>query len=72
MPKTPVNKYDGSPGREDQIGFARQSASTKPVAVTLRVQGTTQEQFGRRVFAPDSRHHAATSSRINNVGHALA
>lgn len=58
--------------REDQVGFARQPTPAKPVPKPLCVQRPPEKQFRRRVFPLDARHHAAASSRIDNVCHSVS
>lgn len=57
MPETPVNEYDGSISRENEIGAPGKAPVMKPKAKALCMHGLAQQEFRLRILAADIGHH---------------
>src|SRR5690349_6441851 len=70
MPKTSMNKYSGANLCDDDIRFAWQVCHMVSTAIPLSTKHRSNDLFGGRVFAANSRHVEATLFNRMNINHA--
>lgn len=69
VPETSMNKYDGLVFPEYQIRLSRQARLIQSVTETPSEQGKSDLFFRGGVFSFYTRHHPATSCRIDYIHH---
>lgn len=67
MPEATVNKDDGPPPREHEVGFAGESLYVKPVSISQRVKPAPDLHLWFGVGRPDASHDTAADIGRNNV-----
>ena len=69
MPKAAVNEHYSHVTRENQVRPSRQLTAAKLETQPQAMQIRANSEFGLCIFALNTRHHAATYRRIDNVRH---
>ena len=69
MPETPTHLYNLAPPRKHEILLARQASHVQPVAVTHRMQQSTDGHFRLCPLRPDPSHDLASPHFTYVVGH---
>ena len=67
MPETAVNEYDLAPTRKDQVGFAGEVLTMKPVAVSHGMGNPAHRHLGLRSGSSPSMRPSTTSSTSNAI-----
>ena len=67
MPETTMNKNNGFVHRKNEIRLAGKSLIMNAVSKAVCVESAPKEQFGLRVLASDTRHHARARLLVYNI-----
>ena len=69
VPKTAMNQYYGMMLRQNDVWLSGESFDVKTESESLPVKELPQPGFWLGILAPDTCHHPAAGSCINDVGH---
>jgi hypothetical protein len=72
MPKAAINKDDLSPGRENDVGAAREILAMQAKTIAHRVDDTSYGKLRERVLPLYLAHYPTAHSRIEQISHERA